>query len=357
MRSNRVCLPLRGQPEFVKPQVPLITIGITCFNAARTIARAVDSAVKQDWPNTEIIVVDDASTDGSDAVFRKIAQQHPHLRIIRHKNNEGYAGALNTIVKASRGEFVAIFDDDDESRSDRLATQWRRVTDYEKLHANKLVLCYSNRGIVRDGETKPHHVSRAIGREAPEPNGPIVAKYLFGANFLFGPLADHVWGMFGRCTLMARRRTLITVGDFDASFRRCAEWDFAVRAALQGAHFIAVNEPLITQYKTSSDDKSGKTPLKYALKLTRKHKDYLINEKAYLASKAWAHARFHWNNEHRWRHRLFVALAFGLLPSSTLVTELISRLVPATPRAATVHMAPVFRSGDLDVASASRLTA
>jgi glycosyltransferase involved in cell wall biosynthesis len=326
MRSNRVCLPLRGQPEFVKPQVPLITIGITCFNAARTIARAVDSAVKQDWPNTEIIVVDDASTDGSDAVFRKIAQQHPHLRIIRHKNNEGYAGALNTIVKASRGEFVAIFDDDDESRSDRLATQWRRVTDYEKLHANKLVLCYSNRGIVRDGETKPHHVSRAIGREAPEPNGPIVAKYL-------------------------------TVGDFDASFRRCAEWDFAVRAALQGAHFIAVNEPLITQYKTSSDDKSGKTPLKYALKLTRKHKDYLINEKAYLASKAWAHARFHWNNEHRWRHRLFVALAFGLLPSSTLVTELISRLVPATPRAATVHMAPVFRSGDLDVASASRLTA
>ena len=43
----------------------LITIGITCFDAEDTIARAIESAGKQDWSNFEIIVVDDHSTDNS----------------------------------------------------------------------------------------------------------------------------------------------------------------------------------------------------------------------------------------------------------------------------------------------------
>ena len=44
---------------------PLITVGITCFNAEDTIARAVTSAFKQNWPNLEIVIVDDCSSDSS----------------------------------------------------------------------------------------------------------------------------------------------------------------------------------------------------------------------------------------------------------------------------------------------------
>ena len=142
-------------------------------------------------------------------------------------------------------EFVTFFDDDDESRQDRLTKQWRRLTDYERLRGAELVLCYANRDVVGTGQARSNHVAMAIGREPPEPSGPIVA------NYLFGHLADshHVWGMLGSGTLMARRRTFLAVGGFDKSFRRYEEWDFAVRAAFQGAHFIAVNEPLIIQYE------------------------------------------------------------------------------------------------------------
>jgi glycosyltransferase involved in cell wall biosynthesis len=305
------------------PEFPLITVGITCFNAADTITRAIHSAIKQDWPNKEIVVVNDASTDRSDVALQAMVRQHPGLRIIQHTTNEGYSGALNTIVKASRGEFIAIFDDDDESRQIRLTKQWRRLTDYERLHGAELVLCYANREVVRPGQSKPCHVAMAIGREPPEPSGPIVADYLFGH------LADshHVWGMLGSCTLMARRRTFLAVGDFDVSFRRCAELDFALRASLRGTHFIAVNEPLIIQYKTPSADKSGKTPLKYALKLRHKHKEYLINEGAYLASLAMARAWFHGNAGHSWRYWFFLAVAYGLLPSPLLAAKLRSRLI------------------------------
>jgi glycosyltransferase involved in cell wall biosynthesis len=255
-------------------------------------------------------------------LLEQIARKNPSLHIMRHATNEGYPGALNTIIKASRGDFIAFFDDDDESRDDRLTKQWRRLTDYERIHEAELVLCYSNRHIVLAGDTKADHLALAIGREPPEPAGSIVAKYLFGC------LADsyHVWGMLGSGTMMARRNAFLAIGDFDLSFRRYAELDLAIRAALRGAHFIAVNEPVMTQHKTSTADNSGRTRLKYALKLRRKHKDYLVAEKSYLASVSMARAWFHGNAGHYWRHHLFLALAYGLLPPSILVTKLGSRM-------------------------------
>jgi glycosyltransferase involved in cell wall biosynthesis len=304
-------------------QFPLVTIGITCFNAAETIRCAIDSALKQDWPNKEIIVVDDASTDGSETELREIARCHPELHLIRHDVNAGYAGALNSLVKASRGEFIAIFDDDDESRPDRITKQWKRVTDYERAHCAGLVLCYTNRNVIRHGQTAVSHVAAAIGREAPEPHGRVVASYLFG--YLADP--RYVWGMLGSCTLMARRSTFEAIGAFDQSFRRSAELDFAVRAALQGTHFIAVNQSLITQHKTAGDDKSGNIPLEYMLRLRYKYRDFLAGERAYWASLAMAHAWFHGNAGRSLKHRLFMALAYALLPPDILALKVRSRIL------------------------------
>jgi glycosyltransferase involved in cell wall biosynthesis len=334
VHSSDLCRSRERRRDTSQPEFPRITIGITCFNAEDTIVRAINSAIKQDWPNKEIIVVDDASTDRSQALLHEIARQHPGLRVICHQANEGLAAALNRIVAESRGEFIAFFDDDDKSRQDRLTKQWRRLTSYERSHRAELVLCYSNREVVRVGQTTPDHVLMAIGRESPEPSGPIVANYLFGI------LADshHVLGKLGSCTLMARRETFFALGDFDTNFRRCAEWDLAIRAALRGAHFIAVNEPLIVQFRTATADKSGRTPLECALKLRRKYKDYLVNEKAYLASLAIAHAQFHgWTGHYR-RHYLFLALACGLLPPSILAAKLATRLVPIISRVSTASL-------------------
>ena len=309
-------------PESSEP-LPLVTIAITCFNAADTIRRAIDSALRQDWPRKEIVIVDDASTDGSGKRLEEIARSHPLLRVVRHEVNAGYAGALNSAIEASRGAFLAIFDDDDESRPDRITRQWQRITDYERAHDAGLVLCYTNRNVVRHGQNDISHVAAAMGREAPEPHGRAVASYLFG--YFADP--RYVWGMLGSCTLMARRSTFAAIGAFDQSFRRSAELDFAVRAALQGAHFIAVNQALITQYKTPGGEKSGTIPLQYALNLRRKHRDFLARENVYLASLAMAHGWFHSNAGRAWRSRLFMALAYALLPLNILAAKCRSRIL------------------------------
>ena len=289
----------------------LITIGITCHNAADTIARAVESALAQEWPSLEVIVVDDCSTDGSWRILEALAARDSRLKTVRHEGNKGYPGALNTIINAARGEFVAIFDDDDDNVSNRLRAQHERITAYEGASGANLVFCYSNRKVVKGGQTTPDHVALAIGRRSPEPRGPAVADYLFAVS------ADpsYVWGMFGSCTLMARRSAFLAVGPFDERFRRCAEWDMAVRAAFMGAHFISVDRPLITQYKTQSADKAGSVPLKYSLLLREKHRDYLARRGLYFASRALAHSNFHGGKKRLWKSRAYRALAFALAPS------------------------------------------
>ena len=52
-------------------KAPLITIAITCFNAEKTIERAILSALNQDWPNFEVIIIDDASNDSSKEIIKK----------------------------------------------------------------------------------------------------------------------------------------------------------------------------------------------------------------------------------------------------------------------------------------------
>ena len=301
----------------------MITIGITCYNAADTIARAVTSAFAQVWPDKEVIVVDDASTDDSAEVLAALRERYPALHVVRHDENRGYPGALNSIIERAQGDLVAIFDDDDESNPRRLEAQYRRILSYERACDTDLVLCYSNRYVVKPGEVHPDHIAEAIGRQPLEPRGTAVAEYLFG--YQFDPA--YVWGMFGSCTLMARREVFRRVGAFDETFRRCAEWDFAVRAAFMGTHFIAVDEPLVTQHKTLSSDKAGKIALIYALQLRSKYRDYLKRHGVYLASRALARAYFCRNNGRRWTAQLHFVLALGLLPRRLRTAKLHRRFL------------------------------
>lgn len=299
-----------------KPLVPLITVGITCFNAAETIERALQSAFEQDWENKEIIVVDDASTDESFSIIESFALKNPNIRVIRHESNKGYPGALNTLLSEATGEFLAFFDDDDESRNDRLTLQWKRIIDYEQTTGSDMVFCYTNRLVVRREQKKPTTITQAIGRSSPEPHGTAVSDFLL---CLLEP-PPFVWGQFGSCTLMVRRSVLLELGGFDVSFRRCAEWDIAIRAGFKDGHFVAVDLPLVTQHLTPGigSEKSGRAPLRYSLALRRKHRAYLLESGLYWASVAQAYARFHYSRGERWRHRMFTGLACLFAPTRLL---------------------------------------
>ena len=292
-----------------------VTLGITCHNAHDTISRAISSALNQEYENFEVLVVDDCSTDGSWKILCEIAKLEPRLKILRHDVNRGYAASLNTIVTNASGLYIAIFDDDDCSVPARISLQMDRVTTYERRTGCSLVFCYSNRAVIKDGENSVDHIAYAIGRIAPEPSGAEVVDYLLGLGGRHG----KCWGNFGSCTMLARKTTFEAVGPFDVVFRRCAEWDMAIRGGYIGAAFIAVDQPLITQYKTSSPDKSGNISLKYALLLRVKHKSYFKSPHVYWASRMFAYARFYGNGGLKFKSR--VCFYIGLLMAPHLAIK------------------------------------
>jgi glycosyltransferase involved in cell wall biosynthesis len=282
--------------------LPKITVGITCFNAADTIGRAVRSALAQDWPDFEILIVDDASTDDSVQVLEADFGAVPQIKIIHQVENKGYPAALNTILKHANGSFVAFFDDDDESAPERLRLQYERLTKYEEIRKTKDILCYTDRMVVKPDK---ENLMKAIGRASKEPYGKMVADFLLWHK----EEPEYSWGQFGSCTLMARKGVLQQQGGFDETFRRMAEWDFAIRFALADGHFISVDRPLVRQYITHTADKAGKTSLKYAYQLRRKHQAYLKEQGLYAASFMVARSRFCYAKGRRWKSRFFLALA------------------------------------------------
>ncbi|MBO8217665.1 glycosyltransferase family 2 protein [Prochlorococcus marinus] len=273
----------------------LVSIIITCFNSQDTIKRAINSALEQDWSNTEIIVIDDYSKDLSFNILREIASRESRISLLRNNSNLGYPASLNKAIKQAKGEYIAIFDDDDDNVSNRISLQVERILEFENNHSYPLTLCYSNRNVFKPGKSVYDHVAYAIGRKPPEPFGEEVADYLFGF-----PVDDKkTWGMFGSCTLMARKSVFEEIGNFDESFRRSAELDFAIRAAFKGTYFISVNKPLIGMHKTKGSDKAGNIPLIYSLKLRKKYIDYLKSRNFYFASILIAYSNFYLNKKNR----------------------------------------------------------
>jgi glycosyltransferase involved in cell wall biosynthesis len=82
---------------------------IPVYNGAATIARAIDSALAQDFEGQEIIVVNDGSTDDT---AEALAQYGDQIRVV-NKPNGGAASARNTGIAIAKGEFVAFLDADD----------------------------------------------------------------------------------------------------------------------------------------------------------------------------------------------------------------------------------------------------
>lgn len=284
----------------------LVTIGIPCFNASDTVLRAVDSALAQDWPNLEILIVDDASTDGSAIVVEAAIAGETKTRLIRHSTNTGPAGTRNTIIDEAKGEFIAFFDDDDESLPERLSKQVGRLVAYEKQSGMKLVVCYAS-GI--------RHYSNGYALELPAigsrgkemPHGSAVADYLL----LFRRKPDWFYGSgTPTCSLLARRSTFSSIGKFDPQLRRVEDVDFAIRLALQGGHFIGTQESLFIQHATSAADKSPEKNLESEQAIVKKYKDYLDSIGRYYYAIHWPRLRY-WHFKRRYGR--FIAELTGLL--------------------------------------------
>jgi glycosyltransferase involved in cell wall biosynthesis len=106
----------------IKKTTPIISVVIATYNRASLLRETLDSIVTQSFRDFEIIVVDDGSTDGTEAVVRSYG---PTLRYIRQENR-GPSAARNLGIQNARANWISIQDSDDICTPDhwKASTPW-----------------------------------------------------------------------------------------------------------------------------------------------------------------------------------------------------------------------------------------
>ncbi|WP_320043993.1 bifunctional glycosyltransferase family 2/GtrA family protein [uncultured Desulfobacter sp.] len=89
-----------------------ISLVIPCFNEENTLEACINRVLEVPDINFEIIIVDDASTDGSLGIARRLEEKYPQVHVLSHSKNQGKGAALRTGFKKAHGDFVAVQDAD-----------------------------------------------------------------------------------------------------------------------------------------------------------------------------------------------------------------------------------------------------
>ncbi len=106
-----------------------VSVIMAAWNAEKTISESIASVQAQTFPDWELVVADDGSTDGTATLVEEIARADSHVRLLRLEHG-GAAKARNAAVRAAEGEYIAVLDSDDVSMPDRLALTCRFLDDH-----------------------------------------------------------------------------------------------------------------------------------------------------------------------------------------------------------------------------------
>lgn len=227
--------------------IPTVSVLIPAYNAERTIGRALDSVWRQNWPIKEVIVVDDASTDGTVEAVRR--HTRPELRLIRLDRNRGECGAMNEGIAVATGDLIAFLDADDEWLGGKLAVQVPIMA--ERLDLTLVACRYQVQ--FADGSTGVFGWDQAF-------SGPEGWRALLRRSVIAKPC------------VVARRSTLVAVGAFDETLKVAGDQDMWIRLALRGS-VESLPDILVRTYQTAGSlmTRYAKREIEYALPMIERH--------------------------------------------------------------------------------------
>ena len=229
-------------------QSPRVSVLTAVYNGERYLSRALESVRRQTFSNFEHVIVDDASTDGSWALLLG-AQDDSRCLPERLSHNTGPAAALNHALARARGEYVAIFDHDDECAPERLALQ----VDYLDAHPEVGVL--GTLGYRIDGDS-------VIIKDAGIAEDDAYLRWLlhFGTPFIHP-------------SVTMRTEMLRSVGGYVPSFRSILDYDLWLRLAPHTC--FAVLPHRLTMYRDVTTGISRAGAVRQRAQMAMRHQAWL----------------------------------------------------------------------------------
>ncbi len=206
---------------------PMVSIVITAYNAERFIKATVVAALAQDYPNFELVVVDDGSTDRTAAICESI--DDPRLRFYRAARI-GRSRALNKAVELARGEYIANNDADDLSFAYRL----RYVMNFVSSHADLALV------------GTPAVPTPIFVEHVPPEYIPLARSSRDVAENVAWPSRITMYrrNVFNHSTVVYPKTVWRLMGGYDEGLDVCEDYDFYLRA-MQFGRAAILPEPTV----------------------------------------------------------------------------------------------------------------
>jgi glycosyltransferase involved in cell wall biosynthesis len=197
--------------------IPHVSVIIPTYNRSRLLRLATESVLAQTYPNIEIIVVDDGSTDDTSTVVAQCAERGQVTYI--KQANQGVAAARNTGIRVASGEYLNFLDHDDLFAPTKIE---RQVHVLESRPEISLVHCRYD--FIDEG-------GNFLSRVGVLPEEELFRTLVCGCRIWSG-------------APLLRRQCLDQVGMFDTRLAGVDEWDMWLRIARAGYQFACIQEPL-----------------------------------------------------------------------------------------------------------------
>lgn len=199
-------------------KMPRVSVVIPTYKRSEKLGRAIDSALNQTFHELEVIVIDD---NNPDTEYRRITEEfmrkyyeENRVRYIQHEKNKNGAAARNTGIRNSRGEFIALLDDDDFFYPSKIEKQVCFMDKHEEFAG---VYC----GRVQNGKAILVHKQGDLSKE-------ILAQE-------FTPTTP---------SLLFRKEALMDIGGFDENFKRHQDYELLLKF-FRKYKIGAIEEPLV----------------------------------------------------------------------------------------------------------------
>lgn len=213
---------------------PLVSVIIPTYSRPDNICRAIDSVLRQTYPNIEIIVVDD-NGEGTECQIMTEKQLKQYIDknliiYIKHFVNKNGSAARNTGYRVCKGEYVNFLDDDDILLPNKISKQveiLQRYTEYGATYCNSIIKRVQNL-------TNRLLVVNTVYRES----GDLCKEYLL----------DKV--KFNTSTILFKRSVIDELNGFDESFKRHQDYEFMVRF-FRNEKIICTGVEALSEYDTT----------------------------------------------------------------------------------------------------------
>ncbi len=209
------------------PESGLVSVIIPCYNQAHFLDEAIESVLTQSYPNREIIVVDDGSTDNTAEVARRYS-----IVSYVYRENAGPSAARNAGVEAGRGKYLVFLDADDRLLPEALEIG----VDCLRQHPECAFVSGHCRLIVTDGSLLA------------KPNQPNIKRDYY-LEFL---RRNYIWAL---STVICQRTAFETVKGFDTSIGRCEDYDLYLRITRD--HPIFCHNQFVADYRLHNSTRSA----------------------------------------------------------------------------------------------------